>query len=401
MKILFIHERLGALGGAEANILLTARELKGRGHQLALLYGSKTGHAETEWPDVFAACFRLGPKHAGPCAQVVDKFQPDVIYLHKFNNLELIQTLASCGVPVVRMVHDHDLYCMRSYKYFPSSRKICTRSASGYCVFPCGGCIARKRGGFWPFRWVSYLDKKKELRLHHQFSRLVVASRFMKEELLRNGLDDEKIQICPPVPSLLRSGPSSNFSEQNLIIYAGQVIRGKGVDVLLESLALVDVPFRCLIFGEGNHLYYCVSLARKLGLADRVEFKGFVAQETLGEYYRQATVAVMSSVWPEPFGAVGLEAMSYGLPVVAFDAGGIREWLVSAYNGFLVPWMDRVAFADRVQQLLLDKALARDMGQRAQRLIKQKYDFSEYISGLESLFETVRAENREGEKVAA
>jgi glycosyltransferase involved in cell wall biosynthesis len=100
-------------------------------------------------------------------------------------------------------------------------------------------------------------------------------------------------------------------------------------------------------------------LSRELGLSDRVFFKGYVAQQELQAHFRDASLAVMSSVWPEPFGAAGLEAMRHGLPVVAFDAGGIKEWLVDGKNGFLIPWMDRAAFAARVEELLRDKTLAR------------------------------------------
>src|SRR5262249_45977008 len=43
------------------------------------------------------------------------------------------------------------------------------------------------------------------------------------------------------------------------------------------------------------------------------------------------------SVWPEPFGLVGLEAAAFGVPAIAFDVGGIREWLTPGENGYLVP----------------------------------------------------------------
>src|SRR5581483_7594610 len=100
----------------------------------------------------------------------------------------------------------------------------------------------------------------------------------------------------------------------------------------------------------------------------------------------------MSSVWPEPFGAAGLEAMRFGLPVVAFDAGGIREWLINGYNGFLVPWMDRENFASRVEQLLRDKSLAREMGEHGRRLVREKFNFTDYIRDLEEMFANVIAE---------
>src|SRR5689334_21576515 len=102
----------------------------------------------------------------------------------------------------------------------------------------------------------------------------------------------------------------------------------------------------------------------------------------------------MSSVWPEPFGMLGLEAMRYGLPVVGFDTGGIKEWVVDGRNGFLVPWMDRTAYAARVEELLGDKTLARQMGETGRLLVSEHYDFSRTITRLEDLFARVVAETR-------
>src|SRR5947207_14197024 len=102
----------------------------------------------------------------------------------------------------------------------------------------------------------------------------------------------------------------------------------------------------------------------------------------------------MSSVWPEPFGMVGIEAMRYGLPVVAFDAGGIKEWLLDGRNGYLVPWMDRATYAARVEALLGNKTLARQMGELGRQLVSEHYDFSRYMTGIEDLFARVLAETR-------
>jgi glycosyltransferase involved in cell wall biosynthesis len=81
-----------------------------------------------------------------------------------------------------------------------------------------------------------------------------------------------------------------------------------------------------------------------------------------------------------------LEAMRHGLPVVAFAAGGIGEWLFDGQNGFLVPWMDRAKFAERIDQLLNDKTLARQLGARGRQLLRDKFNFDQYISGLEEMF---------------
>lgn len=388
MRILFVHEKFGAFGGAEANVLATATELKERGHTVAILHGARSGKGEAAWLNTFQHRFPIVNGNASATAPAVyARFQPDVIYVHKLSDLELLETLLDAATPTIRMVHDHDLYCMRSYKYNYFTRHICERALSSFCIFPCGASVSRDRDGAFPLKWVSYTAKVRELELNRKFHRLIVATQFMKNELLRNRFDANQIEMHAPVPPSGESSWVSSFSDKNYIVYSGQIIRGKGVDVLLESLALVQTPFRCFIFGDGDHRKACEKLSHKLGLADRVFFKGFVSHDEIAIYHRECSVVAVSSVWPEPFGAVGLEAMRFGLPVVAFDAGGIREWLTTGHNGFLVPWMDRAAFAARVEELLGNKAMARQMGERGRRLVAEQYDFSEYISGLENLFE--------------
>ena len=395
MRVLFVHERFGAFGGAEANILATARAFRARGHTVGILSGDQTAKGGEDWAETFASRFDLAPENiSGSVGSAAAGFKPDLIYLHKLSNLEAVEKLLSLDAPCVRMVHDHELYCMRGCKYHYLSRKICTRAFSPYCVLPCGG-FAVRNGSSWPLlKWVSYAEKKREIELHHQFRRLIVNSSYMKAELVNNGFLPESIELHAPVSPENEAGTRSSFGPRNVIVYAGQIIRGKGVDVLIESLARVQEPFECYILGEGSHRPACERLVRRLGLAERVRFCGFVPREELAKYYRDCSVAVVSSVWPEPFGMVGIEAMRYGLPVVAFDAGGIKEWLIDGYNGYLVPWMDRDRYAARVGELLRDKLLARSLGESGRKLAAEIYDFSNYINGLESLFARLIEETR-------
>jgi len=90
--------------------------------------------------------------------------------------------------------------------------------------------------------------------------------------------------------------------------------------------------------------------------------------------------------------------MRCGLPVVAFDAGGIREWLLDGVNGFLVPWMDRSAFAARLDALLRDKTLARSLGENGRALVDERFNFASYIDGLEGLFTRVAKAERPAER---
>ncbi len=386
MRLLFVHERIGALGGAEANILLTAQELRRRGHVVGIAHGGSADCEEAEWRDAFADRIALGtPPETGAMERTLESFGPDVVYLHKCSDPNVLTALAAGRRPVIRMVHDHDMYCMRSYKYHVLSRKICTRAASAYCVFPCGASLARGAADGFPLRWVSFGAKLREIALNKRFHRMVVATRYMRDELLRNGFAPGLVEIHAPVPRPADSRGEPSFGKRNLIVFSGQIIRGKGVDVLLEALARVTEPFECVILGDGRQRPECERLSRRLGLEERVHFEGFVPQARIAEFYRDASLAAMSSLWPEPFGAAGLEAMRCGLPVVAFDAGGISEWLLDGVNGYLVPWGDRGTFAASVDALLRDKALARRLGRTGRQLADERFSLDDYINGLEGL----------------
>jgi len=387
MKLLFVHQNLGALGGAEASIHLTGRELRTRGHDLALLHGGVTGQNEHEWRATFPSIYSLLDRNkALAVAIALSQFRPDAIYVHNMADLKVLEILSDSNLPLVRMVHDHEMYCMRGYKYNYFTRAICKRAASPYCVFPCLGAIGRNRNGGFPLKWVSYSAKKKEIELNQKFDRLLVYSHYSKGELLRNGFEPNKIELQVPMRCWGKDAAFSSFSQRNLILYAGQILRGKGVDLLLKVLSKVTEPFESVILGEGHYRTHCERLCKNLGLNDRVQFKGFVPRTELKTYYLESSVFVVSSLWPEPFGLTGPEAMRYGLPVVAFDAGGIREWLRDGENGFLVPWMDTQTFAQRIDELLRDKDLGRRMGARGLSMVNENYNANRQIERLENLF---------------
>ena len=386
MRLLFVHQNFGAFGGAETNIQITADELVLRGHEVALMHAAETGRSTESWERTFPRRFRmLADTRRDAVASALDSFGPEVIYLHSLPDAEVLEMLLHSSVPVIRMVHDHSLYCLRSYKYNPLTRAICHRPASLYCAFPCMAPIGRNRKNAFPLKWNHFASHREELELSKRCERIIVYSEYSKAELVNNGFDPEAIHIHVP----MRCGsdvPTSSFSERNLILFAGQIIRGKGVDLLLKALAKLTAPFECLILGDGNHRPYCQRLCTRLHLADRVQFRGFVPADELQKFYADASVFVMPSVWPEPFGMAGPEAMRYGLPVVAFDSGGIKEWLFHGENGFLAPWMDTQAFASHIETLLRNKYLARQLGCNGRERVNHVYSASRQVDRLEQIF---------------
>lgn len=384
-RLLFIHEKLGRMAGAEQHIAVTAPFLK-ETFDLYLAYQAKTGKDEAAFGSLFNNTFQMtfeGDERSVQQAlnQILDEVKPNLVYLHKCLSAPMIEAVLARHIPIVRMVHDHEVYCMRTYKYFPWSRRICHKKAGPCCLFPCLASLQRDRKkGEYGVKYVSYNKQQRLIAADQQISASFVVTTYMRDELILQGYPKERIFIFPPTPrNLVGQPPEPTFSSENIIVFAGQIIRGKGLDCLIRALALVKTPFKLIALGDGSHKPYCESLINSLNLKDRIVFPGFVPHETMQEYYRQATLAAVPSVWPEPIATWGLEVMRYGLPVVGFDAGGISDWLKDGETGYLIPWMDIGKMAERIEYLLNHKDEARRLGQNAQRFIRSHYDFDEYI----------------------
>jgi glycosyltransferase involved in cell wall biosynthesis len=359
---------------------------------LSGLFWKRSGRDEDTFGKLFDAVqfvdFEESPdKVRQGVLEAVRRERPDLIYVHKCISVPVLEALVASGVSLVRMEHDHDIYCMRRYKYFPWSRRICRKKAGLCCLFPCLAFVARDRSkGRFGIKWVSYREQQQCIQINKAFSAYFVVTEYMREELVRQGFEPGRIHVFPPIPLPRLATFTPSFSSRNRIIFAGQIIRGKGLDVLLRSLKLCREPFELVVLGSGSHQAYCETLSRQLGLEHSVRFPGFVSQEELIGFYADASLVVVPSVWPEPIATVGLEVLRCGLPVVGFDAGGIRDWLRDGETGYLIPWMDTRVLAERIDVLLKDKELARRLGEQGREFVDRVYDFNAYIARMKKTF---------------
>ena len=391
MKILVVHEIFGRLGGAEQYIYNFASILHNT-HELSYLYWREAVNLTDDFRESFAETYQvdfsgeqLQLKHDITSILKIDS--PNFIFIHKCQSIHLLDSIFCSGIPVVRYFHDHDTYCMRSYRYHPLTRKICEKKAGLRCIFPCGAIVKRDRSkGKFGIKIASFSEQMNQIKIYKRCHAYFVPSRFMRTELIRQGFDEEKIYISPPSPPMGRANIQSTFSDDNMVIFTGQIIRGKGVDCLLKAMSKVQIDFKLLIFGQGSFFDKITALCSQLNLADRVDFKGFVSQKTISAYMQQASMAVVPSVWPEPGGTSGLESMMHGLPVVGFDAGAIREWLINNETGFLVPWMDIELMAQKIEYLLSHKDIAAEMGRKAQNYFREKYNIRRDVNEMINIF---------------
>ncbi len=387
MKILFVNEKCGYFGGVEQNIADTVEGLNSRGHNCLLAYGEISARDLEQYKSLFKKtflCQEIAATHE-PAAQaleeILDQVSPDVVYFHKIPDLKSCMHLLPKN-RTVRMVHDHDLCCPRRHKYFMTNGRVCHHKLDWRCWLD-GAFIARDPSSGSGFAYVSIGHKLREMRRNYHLDALLVGSRFMRDELLQNGFPAEKVHVLPPVIRMENKAPSP-VPDDPQVLYVGQLIRGKGVDLLLQAFKGLTCDFRATIVGTGNAESKLKALCTELGLDNRVEFSGWVRNEDLGHFYSKAKVVVVPSRWPEPFGMIGLEAMHHGRPVVAFDVGGIPDWLDHMETGILVPEQDVGALGKALQKILGENRLAERLGQNGLRRIRDHYAFEGYLDRLEA-----------------
>lgn len=386
MNILFVNEKCGYFGGVEQNISETAKGLREKGHRCFLAWGEEA-RTPREYARLFDQDFHSSDFHQDsngtPLNQICADHHINHIYFHKIAKLPNLEKLHDCHL--VRMIHDHDLCCPRKHKYFVYNKKICRKPFGLRCWFDLA-FLEKNPNSPLKVGFSSLTPKYKEMKRNQALNALLVGSQFMREELIMNGFAPEKVHILPPVVQQSKSS-AGPVPTDPIILFVGQLIYGKGVDLLLAALSQLKIPFQANIVGDGNARASLEALSDQKGLKNKVTFHGWIPRNEIDAFYNQARVLAVPSRWAEPFGMIGLEAMNHGRPVVGFDAGGIGDWLENNVTGILVPENDTTSFAHALEKILSDDELAKKMAQQAIKKVSKQYDFQLYLNKLEELLD--------------
>lgn len=196
-----------------------------------------------------------------------------------------------------------------------------------------------------------------------------------KIEVISPGVDLEHFRPIPKAIAKQRVGiPCSD----NSILFVGRIEPLKGIDTLLEAVALLQerqpelMQHTCVAIVGGDpwadspdaEMARLQELRTQLGLHHIVTFLGAKDHEVLPSYYSAAAMVVMPSHY-ESFGMVALEAMSAGTPVIASEVGGLAHLVQHGRTGFLAPMRNPGALADLILELLTNRPLRQELGQQA------------------------------------
>ncbi|MBF7083957.1 DUF1957 domain-containing protein [Desulfallas sp. Bu1-1] len=227
-----------------------------------------------------------------------------------------------------------------------------------------------------------------ETRLAERADLIICCSKYMKYEIARLfNQPFNKITVIPNgveiknITAGLERSPRGNGRER-MIVFLGRLVPEKGVQVLISALPLILQKVgrvRLVVAGKGPYQPELEKLAHGLGVAEIVDFIGFVGDEERNRLLNRATVAVFPSLY-EPFGIVALEAMAAGVPVVVSDTGGLRDIIEHGIDGYLAPPGDTHMLAHYVSELIKNPELAGHFGRRARRSVFVKFNWQQIAS---------------------
>lgn len=174
---------------------------------------------------------------------------------------------------------------------------------------------------------------------------------------------------------------------------AGRINRWKGQKLFVDAAEVVHKEFPNVKFNIAGDVYSgedflredLINYIKQKDLTDTVVLLGQV--NDMQDFYRNIDIFVLPSIQPEPFGLVVIEAMEYGLPVIATNHGGPTEIIDDGNDGFLVDFKDANEMASRIMELIRNPEERTTIGQRGKEKKYQNFSVISMTKGIESVFE--------------
>jgi glycosyltransferase involved in cell wall biosynthesis len=365
MNVLIVHD-YGTLSGGAENVSVMLRDgLRRRGHDARLFASTARPLPLPNVADYTCFGTMSSPRRmlqvANPSAvhrlrRVLREFRPDVVHVRMYNTQLsplILQPLARYRT--LLHVGSYELICPLLTKTLPDG-SACYSKAGTACYR--AGCV--------PLLGAARTLVQARLRRQWQdvLTLKVPNSDWLRRRLLAEGIDAGEavlngVPVRPARPPL---------TDPPTVAFAGRLVPKKGIDVLLDAVALVvaEMPeARLLLAGDGPERRRVEGTVAASGLASNIVALGHQPRAELERLLASAWVQAVPSRWEEPFGNAAAEAMMRGTAVVASDTGGLPELVQDGITGFLVPRGDANALAQALLRVLGDAELAERLGARA------------------------------------
>lgn len=339
MRLLIANHHGALLGGIETYLAALLPHLA-RDHEILFVHEATITSNPISLPSPTQSLdlSRLGPVVT---SQQIRQWKPDVIYFHALHDLDFQSALLEIA-PTVAFAHGYYGLCISGSKTWkrepaqPCSKPFDWRCLTYYFPRHCGGSNPLTM-------WRDYQRQSRQLDLLRRCDAVITHAGQMHREYLAQGISKDRLFVLPHFvepPISAESLPRNNDAIH--LIYIGRFDLLKGGHLLFEALpeleATLKRPILLRMLGSGPAADEWKNLSQKVSSQTiRVEFPGWVDRAQKDASLANSDLLVVPSIWPEPFGQVGLEAAQLGVPGISFDLGGIHAWLKDGINGYCAP----------------------------------------------------------------
>jgi len=285
--------------------------------------------------------------------QIRDDLGPDIIHQHNpvWLGMLAIHDMKTMA-PSIQTVHDYWPMCRSRHHYLFDEDRICDNYDHVIC-------FKKQCPNF-----MIHISSPNVSRVHfnHENIAMTAVSKCVADRLEKFGYNKVETILNGIVPEL----DHDQIEDDNYVLCVAKshIIKG---DREFAKMAK-GMPYRFVLAGGGKF--------------PEVDCVGLKKGKELNDLFRKASVVVMPSVWEEPNGLTLQEAMQYGKPIVAFDVGGIPEYVTN----YIVPYRDVEAAREKIVELMENPTLRRDAGMYNKERMMREFTAEAMVDRYEKLY---------------
>lgn len=389
-----------SIGGEERHVRDLAIELAARGHSVSVATLLHQGfppfaidrgvcvHRIRGTMQRMSALFSYAERHYAPpfpdpealwaLRRIILQEQPDIVHAHNWIVHSFTPLKSWSKARLVMTLHDYSLVC-------PQKRLRCQAAqCTGPGFMKCLRCatdfygilkgpLSTLANTFWAGR------ERRAVDMFLPVSRTVaeecqLASKKVPYRIIPNFIPDLAEVAHDDTNPFLARLPNGDF-----LLFVGDVMPDKGVDVLLQAYAEMDTSIPLVLIGRDTTGLYKT-------FPPNVLCMGAWPHDAVMGAWSRCTIALAPSVWLDPCPTVAMEAMAMGKPVIAARSGGLADIVADGETGLLVPPSDPQALREAIQSLLDDPVRRQHMGDMArQRIVEFQADA--VVSRIEQVYQ--------------
>ena len=241
----------------------------------------------------------------------------------------------------------------------------------------------------------SVKESKKEYikKTFAKTEKVIVLSESWKE-FFKTIVDENKIAVLYNSVNVPNKIDRNDLNKVPTGLFLGRIGKRKGAYDLIEAVKALKnegITLKILMAGDGE-IQKAKDIIKKENIEDRIEVLGWIDNKQKEEYLKSSDFYILPS-YDEGMPMSVLEAMSYSLPVITTDVGGIPEIIQNEENGILIKPGDSKEIAKTIKQLLNDEKLRQKISKNAYKTIYNKFNLDNYINSLDKIYKKIKRKN--------